>query len=249
MIESFTVATANTQMGRAIRESGGLKPLAGVDALLLQEVKMERDELAEKLSSDIGMTLGHYDKEYALAIAIDPRHSLKHQYEETLQPRGRAGRLIQSAEGLMDTTSFRLRARGLLAVTLETTSSNRATVAAVHPTVQPKLLSRNKQVRAIPSAVSGIDTPLVVAGDMNHWPGPHKVDRQMYEDSGLTPVEIKGSTFDFNQTRYAWLGRILLSTQLDAMLYRGQGLEPIATELVDIPSDHRAVITTFELGQ
>jgi hypothetical protein len=85
---------------------------------------------------------------------------------------------------------------------------------------------------------------------MNHFPRPHKVDLQMLEDAGLTPVEIDGSTFDFNQTRYGWLGKLARTqTQLDAILYRGDGLSEIKTELIDIPSDHRAVMTTFALDK
>jgi len=246
MSERLTIATANTQMGRAIREPGGLAGLKSADVILLQEVQMGQDELATKLSDDIGLSLGHYDDDFGLAIAIDSKYTIQSRRHRILQARGTVGRLTLPAKEHVNT--FRLRGRGLLALTLETPDGTVFTAATTHPTVKMKSVSRNAQVRAIPNAISDMPDPLVLAGDMNHWRHPHRVDRQMYESTGLTPVEITGSTFDVSQTRYALLGKIIrFDAQLDAMLYRGKGLRPIETELIDISSDHHAVKTTFEI--
>ena len=250
--ETITIASLNTQMGRAIREPYGLKPLDGVDILLMQEVMMGGSELVDRVHDQIGLRIGQYDEELGLAIALLPGQFITKHYKTVMQQRGLIGNSIDSNKEDMQKSRFRLRGRGLIGVSLVTSENNALSVATTHPTVQLRQISRNRQVRKIAGAVAKVDHPLVLAGDMNHWPGPHSVDLRTYEETRLTPVNMPDkATFDVSRTRYAWLGKLAanfgvdMNGQLDAMLYRG--LTVGATTLVDVSSDHSAIMTTFVL--
>lgn len=236
-------------MGRTIND--GLARLGTADVLLLQEVKTDATTLESLLHKNTDLELALVGEGLGLAIAVKPWLKLKGTYEEILQKRGIVGRSVARTFSTREMAKFRLRARGMIGVSLETPQERALTVLTTHPTVPVRFAARRLQVELIGSKVADIADPVVLAGDMNHWPGPRKVDLAMHETAGLSMVETDGPTYYVNQSRHAWLGRIgmgsLISGQLDAMLYRGDGLTPVQTELIDIPSDHRAISTTFSV--
>ncbi|MDB5163507.1 MAG: Metal-dependent hydrolase, endonuclease/exonuclease/phosphatase family [Candidatus Saccharibacteria bacterium] len=251
--EQITVTTANTQMGKAIR-SGGLQAVANSDVLLLQEVQMPPNELAEHVK-ELGLLAVSIAGHFGLAIAIKPEHKVTDSKKVTLQKQGPLGRAIGfHGSERWDDTKFRLRGRGLLVVALKTAKGSHVTVATTHPTVPIKFLSRRKQINAAADALADVTDPLVLAGDMNHWPGPGRLDRKMRGNAHLAAVNLGTvPTFDVARNNYAWLGKLSQiglnpNGQLDAMLYRG-AIHPNHTELVDISTDHQAISTTFTLAR
>ncbi len=230
--ENITIATANAQRGRMIRSADGLKPFHDVDVLLLSEVKTKRDKLVEKLQNN-GFQLACTDN-LDLAIAIKEGYKVldTNQYALTRNgflkrffARSRLGRLFG--------------ARYMLTAKIESPTGEVFETATLHPVTKPLNRARRNQVRAMGAAIETFadDTPLVIGADFNHRPGPEKTDIRVREQNNLSSVGLGGKeTFIYR-----------LRGQLDDMLYRGKGIKPINTRVIDIQSDHRAIITTFNL--
>jgi endonuclease/exonuclease/phosphatase family metal-dependent hydrolase len=245
MTERITVATVNTHMGEVFKTPQGLEALAEADILLMQEVCIEEYALSKQLAEyDFSLTV----LASGLGLAIAHRQPLDYieTQVETVQPESKLSDLASGQ------TRFRMRARGLLSAVFQTREDSELAVATTHPTVPLRFRSRARHVSALPAVLPHGDR-LVVAGDMNHWPGPRKVDTQFRDEAGLHAVAIgQQPTFDVSRTRYSWLEHaeerfgIPINGQLDAMLYRGD-LEPEETTVVDVPSDHRAIMTRFVL--
>jgi hypothetical protein len=70
-------------------------------------------------------------------------------------------------------------------------------------------------------------------------------------DIGDEPTwRMEGSNSEFiGKIAGCVMGRDLASFdgQLDAMLYRG-ALRPVDVQVVDIPSDHRAIVVRYDVG-
>ncbi|MGZ6004688.1 MAG: endonuclease/exonuclease/phosphatase family protein [Candidatus Saccharimonadales bacterium] len=248
MNEILTVASANTQMGRLLTYPGRLAALAQCDILLLQEVRLDDNQLERSLSHETDLRIANYDHDLALAIAVDKHLTVSATSDFLLQDEAMLTRILTNYR-LMQTAKFRLRGRGLISAGLRTPAGNKLTVGTVHPTIPLKFSARNKQVSDIPIYL-GPDNhqPLIMAGDMNHWPGPHAADLEMMRKTALKPVDFgEQSTFDISQTRYAWLGRlgIKIDGQLDAMYYRGP-IQPFMANLRPVASDHKALGAGFE---
>lgn len=253
MSEKITVATANTHMGQAVREVGGLGLLGNVDILLLQEVNLPTPQLERRIDKELGLNLAAFSQEFGLAIAVNPDYDISPPWAETLQPRGPIGRKLLEKGGFMPTSQFRTRARGFLSVTVDTVQDNQLNVVTAHPTVPLKYRSRQRQISNMMGYFSGVQGPVLAGADYNYWPKPNRADRQTQSLAHFNAVELDGPTFNMSRTRYAIVGSALgklginPNGQLDAMLYRGN-IRPTEVKLVDIPSDHKAIVATFVFG-
>lgn len=253
MAEIITVATANTHMGRMVRDPDGLTPFVNVDVLLMQEVHPERDNIERRLSEETDMRLVHSIGEYGLAIAARNNFDVQSISGIALQERPKLLQAVFSAGGESSITAFRLRARGMLRVMLATPKGNSLSVATTHPTVPVLPLSRSRQVTRLGEVLSNFDGPFIIGGDMNHWPGPRDVDVEMCERAGLRRVDLDGeTTYRIEDSNHSWMGRVAFlrdraGGELDAMLYKGGSLALMSSNVVDIASDHRAIISNFKL--
>jgi endonuclease/exonuclease/phosphatase (EEP) superfamily protein YafD len=98
-------------------------------------------------------------------------------------------------------------------------------------------------------ADSYYDGPLVLTGDMNHYPGPLKADLAFRRAAGLAAVDVGGEkTWPSRRTSFVGsrLSR-LVGGHLDDILYRGDGMEVVQLQVADVASDHRALIATFAI--
>lgn len=256
------VATANTYESRMLYYSHGLKPFLenGVDVLLMQEVlSIPREYLEERLARD-GYSLTLFDEATGLAIATYQDSLYRPEQDsvrsDEIQRAERAGEFMRK-KGLP--LGNRLRQRGMIATRL-TDGHHKLTVVTSHPIIFLRAHARAKQVKNISTRLQDPwyqEAPLILGGDMNHYPGPRQVDRRMYEATGLSMVEIIEPTWRIRGSKHEWLAAIGSSVlrksmedfdaQLDALLYRD--LEVCDTSVIDIVSDHRAVIATFEPRQ
>ena len=258
----IVLASANTHFGDAVRADNGLASILQhtPDILLLQEVTNTKDELQRQLHS-AGFKLVHFASEFGLATAIRTSAAFSAQSgsirTHELQRMGFVERSLaqQWARGPHAMTKH-----GMQATQFNDQNGHALTVVNTRLTVPLKKFARARQVAEIGRELSHpyYTGPLVVAGDMNHHPGPGKVDRRMHSKAQLNLVDlgseptrhVRGSKQEKYLKHIARLqGRPLedFDAQLDAMLYRGKGLEPVEVWVVDIESDHRAVIARFTL--
>lgn len=241
-------------MGRLLRTQNGLGPVADADILLMQEVHPERDGLEEALAQQTDLRIAVAAPELGLAIAAKDSVSVSTANTDILQERGPLGRGLVRLEAYGKPASFRTRARGVLAIHAATAAGTALTVATTHPIVPLKFRSRNEQVRRLGEKLQTHSGNLIVGGDMNHWPGPRRADRQMYLAAGVQPVDLQDEhTYRIEDSRHAWLGRIAgkhipFNGQLDAVLFRGDALQVDSVQVADVASDHRAIIARFVVG-
>jgi len=228
--ENITIATANAQRGHMIRSSNGLTPFRNVNVLLLSEVKPRRDNLKENLAKD-GFHLAYTDN-LDLAIAVRDGYKVLSAQEYPLTSDSTFKRFLASNRmgrlwGL----------RNMIVAEIETPTGEIIKTATLHPVPRAFEHARRKQVMAMGKIIGNFDDKelLVIGADFNHYPNPGKTDLNVREQNNLSSVGLNGkSTFN-----YRFRG------QLDDMLYRGAGIKPVKTELVDVHSDHKAIITTF----
>lgn len=258
----YTIATANTHEGRLLSEPEGLAHFGemGVDVLLLQEVLDLSSQTIDDRLKDDGYGLAHFDAPSGLAIAVRDGSELQVQPgSERTEILRKPEKLGVAAKRLGLKLGNRLRSRGLIAIKLLTPSNETLTVASTHPIVFARALSRAKQVRAIGNVLKSDyyqGNPLIVAGDMNHYPGPRKVDLAMRQAANLQAVEtgptwkIRGSRHEKYAKVAAFITRRQLDRfdgKLDAILYRG--MEQIGNTILEIESDHDAVVATFTIPE
>jgi endonuclease/exonuclease/phosphatase (EEP) superfamily protein YafD len=92
---------------------------------------------------------------------------------------------------------------------------------------------------------------------MNHYPVPGIVDKELETVARMQRVDIgREPTWRMVGSKSERLGRLAafaarrpaesFDGQLDALLYRGS-IVPVDTRVVDIASDHRAIVTEFEV--
>lgn len=256
---NVTVATANEQFGRMIREPGGFDAIQHADVLLLQEALDAPDRTEEYLRCG-GFTLAHREPELGLAIAVGmdgpfyPVHASQRTIE--LSP------AISDKGGQRESVfAKRFRARGLIGVKLFNAFYNtEITVATAHPVVPVRFAARAKQIRAMGRALqdSYFAGPLILGGDMNHYPAPRAVDYDVAEAAGMERVDIgSAATWKMEGSNSERLGRVAafvtrkrlgdFDGQLDALLYRGDGMTVQDASVEEIESDHRAIIATFSI--
>lgn len=261
----ITIATANTQWGRAIQAPHSFGSLSKVDILLLQEMfNFERKPLKKQLGK-VGFRILCDAPEYGLTIAIRltsplayvPRSAQKH----TLAQLNRLEQLFMQA---ITPQPLAFTKRGVLSAKLSLPNGTVITIANTHPTTPVALqpAARSRQIRTLQKLISTRYTTdkLILGGDMNHYPRPRKVDHQLHLANHLTPVDlqgeptwyVRGSKQEKLLSLVAGISRRPLESfngQHDIILYRKEHFTPISTEVRDIYSDHRAVITAFTLNE
>lgn len=255
----FSIATANTHESRALKEQNGLKPVAetGADVLLLQEVLQISDGQLKYVLESYGYEVVSADTSVGLVTAkkIDsPDIWITDSVEYTIHQPG-------AYEGLakrLQPRSNRMRSRGLHMASFVIGTSE-CVIANTHPIIFPRFMSRSRQVRAI-GRILGNECPdaenLILAGDMNHYPGPRTVDLRMQHDLGLDRAQfqekswpVRGSVHEkYIKVGAKILGRPLeaFDAQLDAVLHRG--VTVVDTRTVDFSSDHKAQFVSFSIS-
>jgi endonuclease/exonuclease/phosphatase family metal-dependent hydrolase len=264
-LEQITVATANTHFGQMIRADDGLEPVAHADIILFQEVfNGEVNNLANRLQ-DTGFTLLHNAPQFGLAIAL--RNSSPLQFitgsaqEHRLAAMGRIERMV------VEKTTGRpltFNERGLISCTLKNSRGQHITVATTHPTtpIAAKPGARRTQITRLKDLLVDIyaNDHLILGGDMNHYPNPRKIDKKLHLSTQLTPVELadeptwyaRGSKEELLFKLPAFLLRRSIDEfdgQHDIILYRRPSLEVTSLKVVDIPSDHRAIVASFSVNE
>lgn len=259
MNRTITVATVNTHEARMLRDTNGLVPFSKVDTdfLLMQEVlRISHQDLEARLGRD-GFGIAHFDSETGLAIALSHRSKF-----HPAQGSARTDTLTEPTAFSRWSTrdggrfSTRLRRRGLIAVKAASGDSV-VTVANTHPIIFLRALARAKQISKIGELIMGDyygDYPLILGGDMNHYPGPHLVDRELMLGAGLKSVQLDQPTWRIRGSKHEWAARVAsrvygksideFDAVLDAILYRGLTVDSVKTAAV--ASDHDAVIAKLE---
>jgi len=255
--EHIIIATANVHFGDAIRLDGGLDSLRDLapDILMLQEVTNSADELVRQLKKD-GYDLIHFAPEYGLAIAIHASSKL------SVVPNSTRTYELQKMSAIEYRMAQRfaklphkMNAHGLQMVRFEAEDGQILTVANTRTTVSSNRFDRRKQVARMGELFEPIlQDALIVGGDMNHFPGPQRADIKMCQKAGLRRVDLASEPtwHARNSKLYRKIARLRrkpieeLHGELDALLYRGE-LELASVKVVDILSDHRAIVGEFAL--
>lgn len=261
MSNNLIVATANLQEGKMLHAANGLDPFIGerpVDALLMQEVLWwDQGELEERLATS-GFALACFDKPTALAIAVRDGSEFQVQEDsQTIEILQEAEKIGEFIRGWGISIGQRLRPRGLVATKL-TDGDQEVTVATTHPIIFLRSRARNRQLDNIVRALQlpyYENAPLIIGGDMNHYPDARKNDKAMRAAANLLAIELDEPTWRIAGSRHEWAAKIGATVarraledfdaRLDAILYRG--LEEKSHKVVDIESDHRAIIAEFSL--
>ncbi len=250
MVE-FSVATANTQSGNALRSPKALESIVGTDVWLLQEVNTKRDIEFESVIHTAGMRIAACADEFGLAIAVRKNIDVITDNKIVLQE--------QRRPSLPCVDEVRYRARGILQTEV-VIGGMVCTLATVHPIVPIKFLSRASQLKKIPEAIDSIKTPLIMGGDMNHFPRPRPADAVMQHQANLSRVDIgkqptwhaiksnqKVAAFVLEGVAYNCGVNWRYAAQLDSMYYRNLSGKIHCTDsrVVQIDSDHDAIIASF----
>lgn len=261
-LSKLTVTTANTHWGRMLYTSGGLEPVAKTDVLLLQEVtEPEKHNLEGRLRS-LGFEIVHLASRFGLVIAIRTGAGLKFMPNSAQEHLLQKMRPVEQKLVEFVAKHSSIRERGLIAAKFIMTSGRHITIANTHPTTPVALRPRDRAIQI--SRLSKIlgnpyyDGVLILAGDMNHYPKPKRVDEIMRTKARLVRVDIgtEPTWYARGSKQEKWLkipARLLrrsiddFNGQHDAVLYRGEGMQPTSVEVMDIPSDHRAVSVEFTL--
>ena len=249
----LTVATVNTFSSRLLTLPGGLGPVlaARPDVLALQEVHHLDAGAVARVLAAAGLAPSAAHLPAGLVLAHDPRRVrlTGPPLRATLQP---AGPLLRWSDHWHE--------RGALAASYALQGDDRpvVTVATAHLIVFARAIARGNQVRRLHRALADprlATGPLVLAGDMNHYPGPARPDRALARGLGLRHVELEAPTWRIRGSKHEWLARAgarltgwdveRFDAELDAVLYRD--LEPVRVDVVDVPSDHGAVVCRFAL--
>lgn len=241
----ITIGTANTYLGKMLKDPKGLESFEDVDILLLQE--------ADPIVDDIDDLIAHSDFRVAriergVGLAILNRPTVRRVRTDCVllqaTPPYQRYILQKFREHPLQTVG-----RGTLEGLFETAEGNTITTVTGHANVPVKPIRRAKYVNRLPDVMATIRGPAVLAGDMNHWPGPRGVDHRMVERAKMERVDIGDEpTYTSLNSQHAWMGRlgININGQFDAMMFTPQHLQVTASEVRDIPSsDHRAIVTQF----
>lgn len=252
-MREFTVATANTQLGRAVRTPGGLEGVIDVDALLLQEVDSDRDDLETFFNKETDLSVIAAES-LGLAIALNKNHDVERVKEHFIQSATKSY-LLPKISKHSKALSIRMRDRGVLEV--RTTVNQRGiSLLTTHPQKPLRPKSRAEHLKKLPSIIGGVPDIAILGADMNHWPQPSESDEQMRIDACMKRAQInKKATWHPEKSRQksvAWLLAkfgITYSGQLDAILYHDSKfkLDGLTAEVIDIESDHSALKATFPI--
>lgn len=256
----FTAATANIHFGDSIRLNGGLDALRtyAPDVLLLQEVTNPLNELVRQLGK-ANYGLIDFAPEFGLAIALRlnsnfsaiPNSIKAYELQKMSSIEYRLAQRFARH-------SHKMIAHGMQALQLKAQHGSSLTVVNTRTTVSSNRIGRAVQITRMGNELTKpyYAGALIVGGDMNHFPGPQWIDRNMHKKTGLKQVDLGGEpTWRARNSRlYRTIARTrrqpleTLQAQLDTLLYRGE-IEPVDTKIVDILSDHRAIVGRFALHE
>jgi endonuclease/exonuclease/phosphatase family metal-dependent hydrolase len=249
----LVVATVNTYFGRAIVEDRGLEAVANADVLLMQEVFDPTGYRLEARLHAYGFDLLAVGGHFGLAIALKSSSA----FTSTSTPaRSTVLEQVGSVERTLTTRFVKQQIEysdfGVLAVQLDTPDGHRLAIATTHLPVVTSFRQRGRFLAHLRPELANpyYDGIFVISGDMNHWPGPKKADVAMRRAAGLSAVDLRNEiTWPSRRTRTsAKVLTRLVGGQLDDILYRGRGIEFVNQKVVDVASDHRAVVATFGLA-
>jgi len=249
----FVVATVNTCFGRAVIEDRGIEAVANADVLLMQELFNPTAYGLEPSLHRQGFELLAARGHFGLGIALRSSSAFVYAGKPV---RSTVLQQVSSIERTLITRFSKQQLEysdlGVLAAQLETPEGRRLTVATTHLPVVTSFRQRARFLTQLPLELADnyYDGLLVLGGDMNHYPGPKRADVSFRRAVALTAVDMGNEiTWPSRGERYAGrtFGR-LLGGQLDDILYRGSGIEFAHKEVVDVASDHRAVVATFTVS-
>lgn len=251
--EQITVATANTFFGKAIQAESGLKELSQADVLLLQELYSPTayglEASLDKQGFDLIAAGGHF----GLGIALRQDSKIKYiegtVRESVLQKLGGFGLTLTKkyARHHIEFTD-----RGIIAAQFVTQGGAKLTLASTH---LPVVTAPRKRALFLKQLAAELEEPyykgdgLILAGDMNHYPKAKRVDLDFRRQANLQAVDI-GNDFTWPSKNTGYLEsklNKLYCGQFDDILYRGDDIQLFDHEVIDIESDHRAIIATFNL--
>lgn len=250
--EHITVATINTFFGRAIKAQEGFKELAHADILLLQELYSPSTYGVEESLNKQGFHLlacgGHFGLGIAVRIDSDIQLIEGTVRESVFQKLSAFSSTVTNryARHKLDYTD-----QGMLAAQIKTKQGMKLTVVSTHTPVVTAPRKRALFLRQMAEELQDPyyqDGALILAGDMNHYPKPKKADFLFRKSAGLRAVDLKGGfTWPSKNTGYleSKLNRFY-GGQLDDILYREEHLRVIDFRIIDVESDHRAVLTVFK---
>lgn len=258
-VSNLYVATANTHDGRMLESPGGFAALQHVDVLLMQEV-LDLPNDARRSLEIAGFEVVHEDMSTGLAIALSANSAFD-PVADTQESVELSAPLWDGAARYDSRLLQRLRARAAIGLTVRNRyTHSEVMVATAHPVVPVRPLARASQVRKLGDWLAALPACNAVLGaDMNHYPTPGNCDRELEITTGMQRVDIGNvATWHMEGSNSERIGRILgllsglslasFDGQLDAMLYRGD-LGVRAVHVEDIASDHRAIVTQFDVPQ
>jgi endonuclease/exonuclease/phosphatase (EEP) superfamily protein YafD len=248
----LVVATVNTYLGRAVIEERGLDAVADADVLLMQELfnptAYRLESSLRQLGFEVIAAVGHFGLGIALRSTSSFVNTGNPVRSTVLE---QAGSIERAAIARFAKQQLEYSDLGVLAAQLESPEGRRLTVATTHLPVVTSFRQRARFLAKLPLELADpyYDELLVLTGDMNHWPGPKKADLAFRRAAALTPVDLNNA-ITWPSRKTSNLGRQLnrlFGGQLDDILYRGPGLEAAHNEVVDVASDHRAIVATFSV--
>lgn len=264
MSQKIIIATANTYLGKMLREADGLRDVVVADVLLLQEaVGFDKRKLTKILQPQ-GYTEIFFNKAYGLVIAVKQKPGLQ-VVEESLREQ-KIGNL--SVLEMMLAKNWKMKKdefgqRGCIAVKLQLKDHTELVVVNVHPSVDTPTYFRSKQIRRLSKELEHeyytATGRIIIGGDMNHRPEPKRVDHDLAARHSLVRIDlggehtwkVLGSQFEKPARLLAFLNRRSLDSynfEMDTFLYSRANIEPINTEVLDIPSDHRAIVAYLRVS-
>jgi endonuclease/exonuclease/phosphatase family metal-dependent hydrolase len=247
------VATVNTYLGRAVVEDHGLAAVAKADVLLLQElfnpVAYGLAPSLHRYGFEVLAAEGHFGLGIALRSDSDFRPAVGPPRSTVLQ---QAGAIESTLITRFSKVPLEYSDLGILAVRLQTPAGRPLVIATTHAPVVTSFRQRGRFLALLATELADeyYDGLLIVTGDMNHYPGPKKADLGLRRRTGLTAVDLSNE-ITWPARRTTSVGRRiarLVGGQLDDILHRGTEMEVAHREVVDIASDHRAVVATFTIG-
>ena len=255
---NITIATANTHESRLLQFPDGLVHFqrAHVDVLLLQEVlAMKTADIIESLMK-ANFKLVHRNQKMGLLIAVSNQARITTAVIDDVIFDIPGITQVAKKFGIKKANSS--RERGIIGVRLTCESGQAIAIATVHHSVFIRGLTRSRQVLAMGRALrheSYDSSRLIIGGDMNHYPRARRIDIATQNSLGLARVDIIKPSWKIKGTQHEWMARLgsittgrkinSFDAELDAILYKG--VEVIDTQILDIESDHRAIVTEFRI--
>jgi endonuclease/exonuclease/phosphatase family metal-dependent hydrolase len=261
-MNQFKVATANTLLGQASKDISNLGELLNADILLLQEVISPSNDNLKQQLEEAGFQLVTAIGKFGLAIAVRKNGEFT-SADSDVRSRSfeRLSWLERFLVKVLAKQDNEFAERGMVAAKLVSKHGKELTVVNVHPGISfASKRIRSRQIEILSQELKDpyYEGALLVAGDMNHYPKPESIDEEMASSNHLTSVNLadkptwiaKGSHYErFARLQILFNHKSLADYdgQLDAMLYRADHLRELHTDVIEIQSDHRAIMTVFSL--